>query len=294
MHIGSLQAAAAILLALLQLYGTLRGNGKSKGSTEIHSLHFIISKLNSQYFLFQNLTSWISLLKSPYIYQKQPSEVYVLKGVLKIYSKFTGEYPCRRVISIKMFCNFIEITLRHGYSPVTLLHIFRTPFPKNTSERLLLINVHCRKFKHEGVKQNLALRVKIMSKYPRGEFHPSLQDRGKIRVGLRFYFGWACIQEDKFDQRQGWNSPQVETTCNVPLKKVFLKISQNSQENNCARHSFRPQASNFTKIEIRAQVFSCKFCESFKNTVFYRTSLVAASAWIMLHVCPCLIKWDLT
>ena len=34
--------------------------------------------------------------------------------------------------------NFIEIKFRHGCSPVNLLHIFTTPFPKNTSERLLL------------------------------------------------------------------------------------------------------------------------------------------------------------
>ena len=34
--------------------------------------------------------------------------------------------------------NFIEITPRHGYSPVNLLHIFRTPFLKYTSGRLLL------------------------------------------------------------------------------------------------------------------------------------------------------------
>ena len=34
-------------------------------------------------------------------------------------------------------CNFIEITLRHGYS-VNLLHIFRPTFPKNTSGVLLL------------------------------------------------------------------------------------------------------------------------------------------------------------
>ena len=39
----------------------------------------------------------------------------------------------------KFFCNFIEITFRHGCSPVNLLHIFRTSFPKNTSGRLLLI-----------------------------------------------------------------------------------------------------------------------------------------------------------
>ena len=33
---------------------------------------------------------------------------------------------------------FIEMTLRHGCSPVNLLHIFRTPFPTNTSAWLLL------------------------------------------------------------------------------------------------------------------------------------------------------------
>ena len=38
----------------------------------------------------------------------------------------------------KATSNFIEITLRHGCSPVNLLHIFRTPFAKNTSGRLLL------------------------------------------------------------------------------------------------------------------------------------------------------------
>ena len=42
---------------------------------------------------------------------------------------------------MKLLCNFIEIVLRHGYSGVNLLHIFKTPFPKNTSRRLLLILV---------------------------------------------------------------------------------------------------------------------------------------------------------
>ena len=32
--------------------------------------------------------------------------------------------------------------------------------------------------------------------------------------------------------------------------------------------SCRPEASNFVKKEILAQVFSCKFCEIFKNTFF--------------------------
>ena len=34
--------------------------------------------------------------------------------------------------------NFIEITLWHEFSPVNLLPIFKTPFPRNTTERLLL------------------------------------------------------------------------------------------------------------------------------------------------------------
>ena len=55
-------------------------------------------------------------------------EVFLRKGILKICSKFTGEHPCRSAISIKLLCNFIEITLRHGCSPVSLLHIFKSTF----------------------------------------------------------------------------------------------------------------------------------------------------------------------
>ena len=43
------------------------------------------------------------------------------------------------------------------------------------------------------------------------------------------------------------------------MKKVFLEISQNSQESTCAG------------------VFSSEFCEISKSTFFYRTALVAAS-----------------
>ena len=77
-----------------------------------------------------------------YIYfRSSRPEVFLGKGVLKIYSKFTGEHPCRSAISIKLQRNFSEIALRHGCSPVNVLHIFRTPFPKNTSGRLLLLFV---------------------------------------------------------------------------------------------------------------------------------------------------------
>ena len=41
----------------------------------------------------------------------------------------------------KLQSDFIEITLQHECSPVNLLHIFRTPFSKNTTWWLLLVSV---------------------------------------------------------------------------------------------------------------------------------------------------------
>ena len=79
-----------------------------------------------------------SSIHSIVIFRSSHPKVFLWKGVLKICSKFTGEHTCRSAISIKFLCNFIEIALRHGCSPVNLLHIFRTPFPRNTSGRLLL------------------------------------------------------------------------------------------------------------------------------------------------------------
>ena len=78
----------------------------------------------------------LSLLST--ITSSQP-KVFPGKRVLKICSKFTGEHPCRSAISIKLQSNFIKIALRYGCS-VNLLNVFRTPFLKNTSGRLLLNN----------------------------------------------------------------------------------------------------------------------------------------------------------
>ena len=56
-------------------------------------------------------------------YQKQPS-----RGVLRQ----------RCYENIQQIYWSAEVSLMHGHSSVNLLHIFRTPFPKNTSARLLL------------------------------------------------------------------------------------------------------------------------------------------------------------
>ena len=76
------------------------------------------------------------------IFRSSRPEVFLYKDVLKTCSKFTGQHSCWSVISIKLQSSFIEITLCHGCSPVNLRHIFRTPFPKNTSGWLLL-NLIC-------------------------------------------------------------------------------------------------------------------------------------------------------
>ena len=73
-----------------------------------------------------------------------------------------------------------------------------------------------------------------------------------------------------------------------PVKKVFLEISQNSQENTCASLFFNKVAggaSNFIKKENLAQVFSCGFCKISKNTFFDRTPLVATFIHLLKIFC---------
>ena len=71
--------------------------------------------------------------------QKQPTvDVLIKRCSERICSNLTGEHLCRSIISIKLQSNFIETPLRYECSPVNLLHIFRSPFPKNTSGGLLL------------------------------------------------------------------------------------------------------------------------------------------------------------
>ena len=70
-------------------------------------------------------------------FQKQPST-----GVIKRRSENMQQIYRRTAMPkcdfSKVAFNLIEITLRHGYSSVNLLHIFRTPFPKNACRGLLL------------------------------------------------------------------------------------------------------------------------------------------------------------
>ena len=71
-------------------------------------------------------------------------------------------------------------------------------------------------------------------------------------------------------------------TRGVLWKKVFLEISQNLQENICARDSFliKLQARGlqlYLKKSL-AQLFSCEFCKISKNTFFTEHLRTTASA----------------
>ena len=86
--------------------------------------------------------NWVIIQLSISKTRCSPPKMFLGKCVLKIWIIFTGEQPYQSVISIELLCNFIEITLRCECSPVHLLHVLRTTFPKNISGGLLLQNSH--------------------------------------------------------------------------------------------------------------------------------------------------------
>ena len=75
-------------------------------------------------------------------YQKQPVRSVLRKKCSEIMQQIYWRTPMPKCDfnKVKFSIKFIEITLvfSHGCCPVNLLHIFRTPFPKNTSDGLLL------------------------------------------------------------------------------------------------------------------------------------------------------------
>ena len=64
---------------------------------------------------------------------------------------------------------------------------------------------------------------------------------------------------------------------------MFFEISQNSEENICARDSFliksQAPAYDFIKKENLAQMSSCEFCEISKNTLFIEHLRTTASGY---------------
>ena len=71
------------------------------------------------------------------LFRSSHPEVFSRKGVLEICSKFTGEYPCRSVISMKLQSNFIEIIL--------LLKVWLGQTPEDVNQKKFKIKLHCRR-----------------------------------------------------------------------------------------------------------------------------------------------------
>ena len=75
----------------------------------------------------------------------------------------------------------------------------------------------------------------------------------------------------------------VSQRCSVEY--VFLKISQNSQENTCVRVSFlimaQAEGSNIVEKEAVAQLFSCEICDIFKSKFYIMKRL----RWLQFSGC---------
>ena len=82
-----------------------------------------------------------------------------------------------------LLCNFIEITLRRGCSPVDLLHIFRTSFPENTSGRLLLKGL---KLLTILTKRSI-LSIWLGSEYTSGNYHKTNEDWMKSSLKYKIF-----------------------------------------------------------------------------------------------------------
>ena len=115
-------------------------------------------------------------------------KVFLWKSVPKISSIYTGKNPCQSAISIKMQSNFIEIALRHGCSPINLLHIFRTSFTKNTSGWTVC-------YYHVTYEYVLLLNLLI------GFIKISISDQRCIRNLVKYWRWSVCGNRSRFKSR---------------------------------------------------------------------------------------------
>ena len=82
------------------------------------------------------------------------------------------------------------------------------------------------------------------------------------------------------------------------IKKGFSKVSQNCQKSTFARvfFSIKLHNCNFIKKGTLAQVFSCKFCEIFKNTyiIEHLRATASGSTHEQKHAVSlsCFIEWN--
>ena len=183
--------------------------------------------------------------------------MFLRKGVLKICSKFTGEHPCRSA-TLGVLRNFEKFTGKQGQPTINK--------PCYSSSFIIVAKI----FYSNSIAFNIVTkggsRTAGTSKMERfmiivNSWNLECCSSPTSSSGYRGYL----IQSDNMKTLQ-----ETEAATRVVLcKKVFLEMTQNSQENTCARISF--------SIKLQAQAFSCEFCENSKSTFFTEHLWMTAS-----------------
>ena len=97
-------------------------------------------------------------------------------------------------------------------------------------------------------------------------------------AALSCRFLWVCMtsQWTPVSWRQAFKGCAEAVAQRCSVRKMFFKISQDSQENTCDRVSFfisyRPEACNFIKKETLAQVLPGNFANLFRTSFLQNTS----------------------
>ena len=121
-----------------------------------------------------------------------------------------------------LLCNFIVIALWRGWSPENLLHIFKTSFPKNTSEGFLLVLLPDRfSFQCKGG---------IEDKEGRTGWEKSDQTRDK-RVSMQFTMKNESSRQEVFCKKNVFktSSRHLQDALQKRLQDVFKTPSRHIQ-----------------------------------------------------------------
>ena len=110
---------------------------------------------------------------------------------------------------IKFWLNFIEIAIWHGFSPVNFLHIFRTPFLKNTFGRLLLKHPNT-----ENIQKAISTVDWSKSFFPPSNCKWKMQNTSIL---LNVFKNFIPYKTKKFDSKtHDW----MNRTITLSLKKI--------------------------------------------------------------------------
>ena len=86
---------------------------------------------------------------------------------------------------------------------------------------------------------------------------------------------------DRMNKCLDWKNKQIIFWYRCSVKKVFLKFRKIDRKKlvpeQLFKKSCRPEAWNFIKKDTPVQVFSCEYCENFKNIYFVKHLRTAGS-----------------